>query len=663
VATALLYAALVSGAVPILLAPRASALLNTATLKLSSPKIVPGQTVTATLTVTEDGTHPYNVPTQFTSTGDVRIACVNFCRTDSNGQAVANLTVGGGYGSQSITGTATFIDSTTASASAPLFEYDTPTKLTEVLSAGTMNADGISTVSATATLTDSAGRGVAAEPVTISTSDPDVLFTAVRDNGDGTYTTTISAIPGAAATDTITAVLASAGLNAGQTLALTNPLPKVKGPLTTSGTQIIDKGASGGPKPVVLKGADAVNWGYAAAWDNDPTGYYGALDPGLLRPAAVGNLYRWGANYVRVMLSSDLYLQNCPGETYPVSQADYAADVRKEVNLITSFGMVAVLDLHFVNPKRNDTGFCYFSPTKSSDTDQTRYSQYGSAVPLPPKSDAVAFFQDLASHLGSNPLVAFELYNEPGVCGTAGTTAYTTWSDACKNNDDYNSKAWGTDGTVSTADAFAGPLVYSGAGMQSLFDTVRQNGAPNNLVFVDSNNWAQDPHTFNYVCATPTSGCYLHGGNLVYVFHEYLCGPDQSKATQVDCGNATPETCATITANMSSKLADRAKWPAPVDFDEFGWPQSAAIQYTYVDSSNNNTRFTPYNNGLYINNVIAYADAHGIGWGVFAYENDVNPVWQGPYALTTDTSTVPWKANADGQAAIDDMQGTTAHCR
>jgi len=445
------------------------------------------------------------------------------------------------------------------------------------------------------------------------------------------------------------------GPSTSQILSLTNPAPRVVGPLSTSGSQILDGNVPA--RPVVLKGIDATNDGYEAVWDNDPTGYYGALNPGLLTPAAVGNLYRWGANTVRIMLSSDLYLQNCPGETYPVSQAAYAADVQKEVNLVTSFGMVAVVTLAGVNPKQPN-GNCYDPPIQASD--KTGYVQYGGPAPLPPAADATAFFHDLASHLGTNPLVAFELFNEPNVCELTqsnGTQSDVPWTPQCPQA--QGDQGWANDGTMVVQGGLGAPVTYAAAGMKTLYNSVRQNGAASNLVFVDSNHFASDPKTFDSVCAT--SGCAWQGPtNLVYVFHYYDCQPDGSTSTKGDCSDGTPETCATINGNLAAKLVDRARWPAPVDFNEFSWPQ---YETSYVYGTNS-TPLNAYGHGLYVNNVIAYLDAHGISWGLFAYENDtaVHNVWQGPYATVTAGDTVPWSATANAQAAINDMSGTTAQC-
>src|SRR4051812_31861645 len=84
VTRAVVCAAILASTLFFLRAPGASALVNTAKLTLSSPTIFPGQTVTATLAVTEDGTTPYGVQATFSSTGDEHIACVNWCNTDAN---------------------------------------------------------------------------------------------------------------------------------------------------------------------------------------------------------------------------------------------------------------------------------------------------------------------------------------------------------------------------------------------------------------------------------------------------------------------------------------------------------------------------------------------------------------------------------------------------
>ena len=655
------------GLLSAVVATRADAVAFNVALTLSPSRIQAGttQTTTATATVTYNGVGQPNQWVKISTNGDATPQSQECFTAGTAGTCPVTLHAGTTSGYQTVTAA---IDSSmnggtiTGSTTQQLLQYYPAQHIAESISpSNALTADGISTVTVTATVTDNATppHGSIGQAVTISTTDPKVLFTPVTDNGDGTYTTTMSAIPGAAATDTVTAAVASAGLSAPQTVSLTNPAPRVVGPLSTSGNQILD----GNGNALVPKGIDAVNFGAQSSNENDPTGFYGQTNPGLLTPAAVGNLYRWGVNTVRLMLSTDLYLQNC-GETYPVTKDVYDADVQKEVRLITSFGMVAVVDQHVVNPK-NANGSCYYPPTAAG-SPNTGFSKYGGAAPLPPAADAAAFFQDLASHLGGNNLVAFELYNEPAICEVTPATGGQPQTDAVWTNQCPQTSAdlgWANDGTFASQGSNLGPpITYSAAGMHSLYNAVRQNGAPNNLVFVDSNRFADDSHSFDSVCAT--AGCAWQGSptNLVYVFHEYLCGPDGSTPTQADCSNATPETWETIDANLDLKLADRNQWNAPVDFNEFSWPQKP-YETSYVNTNNNNTPFQPCAKaGLYVNNVIAHLDTLGIGYGLFAYENvpGVHQPWIGPYGTVAAGDTVPWTPSDNATPAVHDMQGTAA---
>src|SRR5207247_7914183 len=79
-----------------------------------------------------------------------------------------------------ITGTATLHEHAGAAA-----------HLSVSLSPDTITADGSSTSTATATVTDAFSNPVSGDTVTFSTSG-DVTFGATTDNGDGTYSATIT---------------------------------------------------------------------------------------------------------------------------------------------------------------------------------------------------------------------------------------------------------------------------------------------------------------------------------------------------------------------------------------------------------------------------------------------------------------------------------------
>jgi len=635
---ALAAATLLCVAAPVLTAPpTAAATLNSATLTLSRHTIVPGQTVYATVTAYIAANRPANnVQAAFSSNGDLSFAPAG-CSTNSSGQCTVAITGHNGYAGWTVTVNVTGIGYA-ASASAPLTEYDAPATMSLSLAPNSLQADGISATTATATLLDGTGRGVAGEPVSVSANDAGILVVGtVADNGDGSYSVRLDAPPpnpsaSAPFTDTVTATATLAGLSASQPLTLTNPPKRLVGPLSVSGSQILD----GNGQPVTLHGLDAVSF------------YASATDPMTLTPMTVGNLYRWGANYVRVMMSSDLYLHNCSNVSYPPNY-DQAFD--DEINLITSYGMLAVIDLHASNPT------CA-QPASNG--------LYGSAtLGLPPQADAQALFTQLTAAFAGNPLVGYELYNEPHVCfdPTTGDDINSFGQSCTQANRD---SAWLDGGTYLVTGS---AQTYAAAGMVSLYDTVRQ-GAPSSLVFVDANGYASDNRSFDNVCQTSTGAtcAWENPTNMVYVFHYYDCQDTTASGSsnqQATCTDGTPETCATITGHLDYEFVDHAhnnaSWPAPVDFNEFGWPQNEA-KYQYpqqVLGQSVETTFTAYNHGLFINNVIATLQAHGASWSAFAYGNQHpgQSVWQGPYTLVGSADPSPWTANPDGQSTIDGMAG------
>jgi hypothetical protein len=207
--------------------------------------------------------------------------------------------------------------------------------------------------------------------------------------------------------------------------------------------------------------------------------------------------------------------------------------------------------------------------------------------------------------------------------------------------------------------------------MKALYETVRQ-GAPSGVVFVDANGYAGDNHSFDNVCQTSTGAtcAWENPSDMVYVFHYYDCqdATPAGQTTQLaNCEDNTPETCATITGRLGNQLQDHAHagapWPAPVDFNEFGWPQNEAkYQYptTNLLGQKVQTQFSVYNHGLFLNNVIATLQSHGVSWSVFAYGNQQpgQNVWQGPYTLVLSADTVPWTPNPDGQSLVNGMAQT-----
>jgi hypothetical protein len=291
----------------------------------------------------------------------------------------------------------------------------------------------------------------------------------------------------------------------------------VAGPLHTSGNQILDANSA----PVTLRGVVLYGLEQASTlWQ--------------VTQQAVIEAKAWGANFVRLPLGEQLWLSsNCD------YSPTYHAMVSQVVNWITSLGMVALLDLHFNTVNGCEAG----APHNMADAAQ-----------------APTFWQQVASQFSSNPLVAFDLYNEPH---------------------DISDSVWLNGG--QTTDIF-GPLeTYQAAGMQQLYDAVRSTGAQN-LVFISGNNWAS---------TVPAN--LVRGTNIVYGAHAYTC-PDNAPPA---CLNLNPSDPSPILNNWLGLSAS-----TPVMVTEFGWPSQS--------------------DGTYNSNVISYAESKGWGWAAFAFEDTQN---------------------------------------
>jgi len=292
----------------------------------------------------------------------------------------------------------------------------------------------------------------------------------------------------------------------------------IAGPLHTSGTHVID--ANG--RVVTFRGL-AIS--------------------GLERPLAnavpvstdeVAAAKSWGANFVRLPLAENPVL---PGDC--LYDPTYLSKVDTMVNAITSRGMVALVDLH-----TNAAAAC------GATVQQTL-----------PDAGAVTFWQTVAARYKSNPLVAFDLYNEPH---------------------DVSDSVWRDGGTTTT-----NGVTYTTPGMQRLYATIRGTGATN-LVMASGTNWASD---------FPASAPLVNTTNLIYAVHAYTC-PNGTPSAGAVCnpGPAGIYDPSGILGHFSAIAATM-----PVMVTEFGWPDR--------------------NDGVYMSNIATYVQQHGLaGWSAWAFD-------------------------------------------
>ena len=260
----------------------------------------------------------------------------------------------------------------------------------------------------------------------------------------------------------------------------------VVGPLRTSGNVIYD--ANG---PIALKGV--VRRGLEAA------------KPVAITDYEMAQAKAWGATMIRLPVSSSYWLPNNCNYS-----STYASVVDKAVTAITSQKMVALIDLH-----TNTMLAC--GPVRQ----QTMAD-----------STAPDFWRQVATRYRDNPLVAFDLYNEPH---------------------DISADVWLRGGKVT-----AGTSIFTVVGMQTMYDAVRSTGATN-LVFISGLGWASNP---------PPK--LVTGTNIVYALHDYTCpSTDMSKCS------ANPQDPTPVL-----KLWDGLASTVPVAATEFGFPSQTDGRFT-----------------------------------------------------------------------------------
>jgi len=265
------------------------------------------------------------------------------------------------------------------------------------------------------------------------------------------------------------------------------PRRAVTGPLHTEGRVLYD--ATG---PITLRGIHHVGFEQNGGWS-------------VVTGKELWEAKRWGANAVRLSLAGPYWqTDTCQAKEGMVGALDTA------VSNITGAGMVAILDLHLTATRR-----C--GPL---------------SLQKMPDNSMITFWRDVASRYKSNPLVVFDLFNEPH---------------------DVSDYVWLHGGTVKS-----GLDIYEAPGMQDLYDTVRSAGAQN-VVIVSGNNWASTlPSTL------------VNGYNIVYGAHAYTC-PISTKAYQCRPNPLDP-------SQLLDSWALRTQ-DVPVMVSEWGWPDAQDGRY------------------------------------------------------------------------------------
>lgn len=568
-------------------------LLSATSVASTGPVAVP-----ATVTVTDYNSPPDPVPgaaLTFTTSGNDTVGPV----TDLGNGTYTTTVYAPGPGTQSITATAAGTCHGTATST--LDVYGPPAQVALQLTRASIPATGVAQPAplrlpiadpqgqirqpyvpepampaAIATVTDAGGNRVLNQTVGFVASGG-VRFGSVTNNGDGTYSAPLisSSTPDV---EQITATASPSGV-ASVPVSLTETF----GALHVAGTSVLDTNG----RPVVLRG---LNFGPDAP---DPSGLVNEFPEGAVYDGLVS---AWHANVLRATIDLDQWMQSCvagpDGSLGGGYDANYQAAFKEYVAAATERGIYVILALakspRFTCDPAGSTGQI------SAERDAGNASD-----------DALSFWSSVAGTFGSNPLVGFELYNEPHIRSsdvTAGTNPDAVWLNGGL-----------VDGT------------WTAAGMQQMYDAVRHAGATN-LVFVDGNDWANTPPSELLGSAASASAATdPPASDIVYVAHWYTCqGRDPSYGMLGD-SSTTPYQCATVAppaptdscpsagsvvpgwddvaAGLGPWVTWRAATGAPFIEDEFGWPGNAAPVDSCFDQAS-----------------IAYDEVNGIPWTAFNFD-------------------------------------------
>lgn len=321
------------------------------------------------------------------------------------------------------------------------------------------------------------------------------------------------------------------------------------GPLRTVGNGVVDANGS----PLLLRGIQRIGLQSPGTWP-------------AITDAEIGHAQAWGANIIRLPLSEAFSNPQCPTQYRP----DYFDAVDAAVNSVTSRGMVALLELSYV--------------TRVPCGQPDRWDMADRPVSIP-------FWRTVATRYGANPLVAFDLFNEPhGI------------------SDDQ----WRNGGEVVDWSP-AGSTRWTAAGMQELYNAVRSTGAAN-LITISGNDWSASPHPI-------LTGNAVTGSNFVYGLHAYTCPEPEDR-----------QWCTSNPGNDHARIDPawtRVGAHSPVMITEFGWPDPS--------------------DGAYNASVINAARAQNWGWIAFAWTGKANDV----FGLVADLNTYsPTASGAPVVAAL-----------
>lgn len=235
----------------------------------------------------------------------------------------------------------------------------------------------------------------------------------------------------------------------------------------------------------------------------------GGFFDGPADQTALNAMIAWHVNAVRVPLNADCWLA-INGAPAMYSGAAYQSAIKTWVDLITSNGMVAIVDLHWTAPGT--------------------YLAKGQ-TPMADADHAPTFWGQVAKTFASNGAVVFDLFNEPYI------SDWTCWTSGGMCAQWNGSSATGAS--------------YAVAGMAQLLKAVRGAGA-NNVVILGGLSYSSDMSKWvQSVQSIPTLPAPLDGisiANVAVSWHAYDFNSAQSGCPSQYNGYASTCNTAAVTA-------------------------------------------------------------------------------------------------------------------
>jgi hypothetical protein len=314
---------------------------------------------------------------------------------------------------------------------------------------------------------------------------------------------------------------------------------------------------------------------------------------------------------VRLQLGDELW---CATDALCTSPADnpslsttcggqYRQYVQGIIDTITRLGMVALVDLAYVPALSVHTPTALTCNNAAGQLDQAQGGLTPSQRAMADFAYAPTFWHQLAAQNANNPLVAFDLFNEPDLhngrpdCGNdsngqpvhqgrqtiepasdpnqAGTKPLDVWLNAgLSGTGEAAGRVEDDSGDQQLTD---GKMGYQAAGMQLLYNTVR-SVAQRNLVFVSGVGVERDDHGVAVDCfenaaydLSPVLGGWAIAGgtNVVYGTHPYYGSNCSTSASGTSGDGTIPGIPSGFPPNLQGAVYNVAK-QYPVAFTEFG---------------------------------------------------------------------------------------------